>query len=126
MLPLCLSKETFEELTLLVEVFDRVGVVGAWTIHEFVEVVRQSLMGLLDCAIGHGDQWGAVRPTSILFIFLAPLRGGALVRVHAFGFDLVLASAQDRSDHLLAGGVVGGYVKQVAGGMGFQAAKPLD
>ena len=31
----------FEELALLVEVFDGVGMVGAWTIHEFVEVVRQ-------------------------------------------------------------------------------------
>ena len=35
-----LSEETFEELTVLVEVFDGVGVVGARTIHEFVEVVR--------------------------------------------------------------------------------------
>ena len=67
-----LSEKTFEELTLLVEVFDRVGVVGAWTIHEFVEVVRQSLMGLFDRAIGRGDQRGVVRPTSILFHFSCP------------------------------------------------------
>ena len=53
--PAGLSEETFEELTLLVGVFDRVGVVGAWSIHEFVEVVRQSLMGLLNYVIGHGD-----------------------------------------------------------------------
>ena len=37
----------FEELTFLVEVFDGVGVVGARAIHELVEVVRQSLLGLL-------------------------------------------------------------------------------
>ena len=34
----------FEELTVLVEVFDGVGVVGAWAIHELVEVVRQVLL----------------------------------------------------------------------------------
>ena len=38
--PTGLSQETFEELIVLVEVFDGVGVVGAWAIHEFVEVVR--------------------------------------------------------------------------------------
>ena len=50
-----LSEEVFEELAFLVEVLDGVGVVGACTVHEFVEVVRQSLLGLLGCAIGHGD-----------------------------------------------------------------------
>ena len=30
----------FEKLTVLIEVFDGVGVVGARTVHEFVEVVR--------------------------------------------------------------------------------------
>ena len=45
--PADLSQETFEELTFLIEVFDGVGVVGAWAIHELVEVVRQSLLGLL-------------------------------------------------------------------------------
>ena len=41
--PTGLSEKTFEELAVLVEVFDGVGVVGAWAIHEFVEVVRQAL-----------------------------------------------------------------------------------
>ena len=45
----------FEELAILVEVFDRVGMVGAWAIHEFVEVVRQPLLGLFARAISHGD-----------------------------------------------------------------------
>ena len=45
--PAGLSQETFEELAVLVEVFDGVGVVGAWAIHELVEVVRQALLGLL-------------------------------------------------------------------------------
>ena len=34
--PAGLSEETFEELVVLVEVFDGVGVVGAWAIHELV------------------------------------------------------------------------------------------
>ena len=53
--PSSLSEETFEELIVLVEVFDRVGVVGAQAIHEFVEVVRQALLGLLACAVSYGD-----------------------------------------------------------------------
>jgi len=38
--PAGLSQEMFEELIVLVEVFDGVGVVGARAIHELVEVVR--------------------------------------------------------------------------------------
>ena len=38
--PIGLSQKALEELVVLVEVFDGVGVVGAWAIHELVEVVR--------------------------------------------------------------------------------------
>ena len=76
-------------------------------------------MGLLGRAIYRGDQHGAVQPALIFFVFLAPLHGGAFVRVHALGFDLVLAFVEDRSDRLLARGVVGGNVEQIAGGTGF-------
>ena len=58
--PTGLSEEMFEELTVLVEVFYGVGVVGAWTVHEFVEVVRQPLLGLLARAISRGDHRGVV------------------------------------------------------------------
>ena len=44
--PAGLSQEMLEELVVLVEVLDRVGVIGAWTLHELVEVVR---LALLDC-----------------------------------------------------------------------------
>ena len=74
-----LSEEMFEELALLVEVFDRIGMIGAWTIHEFVEVVRQSLLGLLGCAISCGDQRGVVRPAPIIPVLFAPLSGGAFI-----------------------------------------------
>ena len=53
--PAGLSQEMFEELAVLVEVFDGVGVVGAWAIHELVEVVGQVLLGLLARAISCGD-----------------------------------------------------------------------
>ena len=53
--PIGLSKEMFEELAVFVEVFDGVGMVGAWAIHELVEVVRQALLGLLVRAISYGD-----------------------------------------------------------------------
>ena len=76
--PTGLSEETFEELAVLVEVFDGVGVVGARAIHELVKVVRQALLGLLARAVSCGDQRGAVRSALVLFVLLAPLRGGAL------------------------------------------------
>ena len=108
-----------EELALLVEVFDGVGMVGAWTIHEFIEVVRQSLLGLPGCAISRGDQCGVVRPAPILLVLLAPLSGGAFVRIHALRLAFVLASAEDCPDRLLARGVVGGDVEQITGRAGF-------
>ena len=46
--------------------------------------------------------------------------------VRALGLAFVPASVEDRSDRLLAGGVVSGDVKQVTGGTGLQAAKLVD
>ena len=46
--------------------------------------------------------------------------------VCTLSLDFVLASAKDRSDRLLARGVVSGDVEQVAGGTGLQAAKLVD
>ena len=42
------------------------------------------------------------------------------------GFDLVPTSAEDRSDRLLARGVVGGDVEQVESSLGLQAGKLVD
>ena len=106
----------FEELTVLLEVFDGVGMVGARAIHELVEVVKQAMLGLLPCTINCGDQCGVGRLASTLFVLLAPLRGGALVLVLALGLALVPASVEDRSDCLLTGGMVHGDVEQVSGG----------
>ena len=50
--------------------FDGVGVVGAWAIHEFVEVVRQALLGLLAHAVSCGNQCGVVRSALVLLFFL--------------------------------------------------------
>ena len=108
----------FEELVVLVEVFDGVGMVRAWAIHEHVEVVREALLGLLAHAISCGDQCGVGRSALILFVLLAPLRGGARVLVLALGLAFVPASVKDRSDCLLVGGVVCGDVEQVVGGTG--------
>ena len=42
------------------------------------------------------------------------------------GLAFASASVEDHSDYLLARGVVGGDIKQITGGMGFQAAKFVD
>ena len=46
--------------------------------------------------------------------------------VLALGLAFVLASVEDRFDHLLVRGVVHGDVEQVVGGMGLQTAELLD
>ena len=116
--PAGISEETFEELAVLVEVFDGVGVVGVQTVHEFVEVVRQALLGLLARAVSCGNQHGVVRSASVLFVLLAPLCEGALVLVRALGLAFVPVPVEDRSDRFLAEGMVSGDVEQVTGGTG--------
>ena len=100
--------------------------VGAWTLHEPVEVVGLALLGLLARAIGHSDQSGVVQSAPILLVLFAPLCGGALVLVLMLGLALVLASAKYHSDCLLTGVMVHGDVEQVAGGTGLQTAKLVD
>ena len=124
--PAGLSQETFEELIVLVDVLDGVGMVGAWAIYELVEVVRQALLGLFAHATSYGDQRGVVQSAPVLFVLIAPLRGGALVLVLTLGLAFVLAFVEDRSDRLLAEGVVRGDVEQVVGGTRIQTAKIVD
>ena len=119
-------QKALEEFTVLVEVLDGVGMVGAGAIHELVEVVRQALLGLLARSIGRGDQRGVCRSAMILLVLFVPLHGGALVLVLMLVLALVPASIEDHSDHVLARGVVHGDVEQVVGGMGLQATKLVD
>ena len=42
-----LSQKALEEFAVLVEVLDGVGMVGAWALHELVEVVGLALLGCL-------------------------------------------------------------------------------
>ena len=97
---------------------DGVDVVGAWAIHELVEVVRLALLGLFAHAISYGDQHGVGQLAPILLVLFAPLRGGALILVLALGLAFVSASIEDRSDRLLTRGVVHGDDELVTGGMG--------
>ena len=94
--------------------------------HEFVEVVRQTLLGLLACAVSCGDQCGVIRSVPVLFVLLAPLCGGALVLVCVLGRAFVPAPIEDRSNRFLAGGVVSGDIEQVMGGTGLHATKLVD
>ena len=121
-----MSQKALEELAVLVEVFDGVSVVGARAIHELVEVVRQALLGLLARTIGRDDQSEVGRSTPILLVLLAPLHGGALVLVLVLGLALVPASVEDRSDRLLAGGMVRGDVEQVVGGTRLHTTELVD
>ena len=116
----------FKKLAVLVEIFDGIGVVGAWTLHELVEVVGLALLGLLAHAVDCGDQSLVGRSTSTLLVVLALFCGGALTLVLALGHAPVPIAAEDRLDHLLAGGVVRGDVEQVMGGTGLHTAELVD
>ena len=100
--------------------------VGAWALHELVEVVRLALLGLLARTIGHRDQSRVGRSAPILLVLFASLHGGALVLVLVLGLTLVLASTKDHSDRLLAGGMVYGDIEQVASGTGLQTTELVD
>ena len=67
-----LPREALEELAVLVEVFDRVGVVGAQALHVLMEVAQRVLLGLLARVISHGDQRGVGR-SAMIFLFFLPL-----------------------------------------------------
>ena len=85
--------------------------VGAWVLHELVEVVGLALLGLFARAIGSGDQSWVGRSAPILLILLALLCGGALALVLMLGLNLVLTATKDRPDCPLARGVVHGNVE---------------
>ena len=70
---------------------DGIVVVGAWALHELVEVARKVLLGLLARVINRGDQRGVGRSAVISFVLLPPLCGGTLILILALG--LAFASA---------------------------------
>ena len=104
----------------------RVGVVGARTIHEPVEVAGLALLGLLARVIGRSDQRRVGQSALILLVLFAPLHGGALVLVLMLGLALVPASTKDHSNRLLTGGVVRGDIKQVTSDTGLQTTELVD
>ena len=119
-------QEALEELVVLIEVFDGIGVVGAWTLHELAEVVGLALLGLLARVVSHGNQSGVGWSALILLVLLALLCGGALALVLVLALALVLTAAKDYPDYLLVRGMVRGDVEQFMGGTGLQTAKLVD
>ena len=69
-------------------------VVGAWTLHELMEVARGALLGWRARMISRGDQRGVGRLTAILSILFSPLSGGALVLILALGLSFAVASVE--------------------------------
>ena len=65
-----LPQEALQELTVLVEVFDGIGMVGAWTLHELVEVVGLALLGLLAHSVAHSNQNWVARSAPVLLVLL--------------------------------------------------------
>ena len=74
--------------------FDGLGVVGAWVLHELIEVIRKVLLGLLVRVISRGDQRRVSRSATIFFVLFAPLRGGALLLILVLGLAFALATVE--------------------------------
>ena len=94
--PASLPQQALEELAVLVEMVDRIVVVGARVIHELVEVSRLVLLGLRAQVIGRGDRRGVSRSAAILSVLFSPLCGGVLVLILALGLTFVVASVGAR------------------------------
>jgi len=90
-----------EEIVVLVEVFDRVGVIGARALHELMELAWRVMLGLLARVINRGDQRGVGRSTTIFSVLLPLLRGGALVLILVLGLALAPASVGVRWERRL-------------------------
>ena len=90
--PDSLPQKTFEELAVLVEVFDVVVMVGARALHELVEVAQRVLPGLRACLISRVDQRRVGRSAVTLSVLFPPLRGGALILIPVLGLALAPAS----------------------------------
>jgi len=73
---------------------DGIVVVGAWALHEIVEVARRVLLGLHARVIGHGDRREVSRLAVIIYVLFLPLRGGALVLILVPGLTFVVAPVE--------------------------------
>ena len=90
--PTGLKQKPLEELAVLVEVFDRVVMVGAWALHEPMEVARRVLLGLCARVISRGDQRGVGRSAAIFSVLFPLLHGGALILILELGLAFASAS----------------------------------
>ena len=72
--------------------FTGVVVIGAWALHELVEVAGGALLGRRARMISHGDQRGVGWSAAIFFVLFPLLRGGALVLILALGLAFASAS----------------------------------
>ena len=68
--------------------------IGAWALHELMEVAQGVLLGLHARVISHGDQRFVGRSAAILSILFSPLCGGALILILALGLALAPASVR--------------------------------
>ena len=66
--------------------------VGAWALHELMEVAGRALLGLRARMISRGDQRGVGLSAVILSVLFPPLHGGALVLIWALGLAFAPAS----------------------------------
>ena len=92
---------------------DGEGMVRAWPFEQLLEVVQGTLSGLLTpLAVDDGHE---LVLTPLLVLLLVGTVGGAFASI-LVPFCLALEVVEDRSDRLLARGIVGGDVEEFLGG----------
>ena len=91
----------------------REGVVWAWPLEHFLEVVWSALRGLLTTSVVSGGHERALAP--LLFLFLSGTIGGAFAGV-LVPSRIAFEAVKDRSDCFFARGMAGGDVQEFLGG----------
>ena len=83
--------------------FYGVVVVGAWALHELVEVAGRALLGLRARMISRGDQRRVGWSAAILSVLFPPLHGGAFVLIPTLSLALASASVGAQRERRLLG-----------------------
>jgi len=115
-----LVRQTHHEVTILELVLHWIAVVSARLLQQLLEVVGSDRPLLFP--VGRRDLVGR-GPLPVSSVFLPFPSGGAFVGVFSLGRRGGLLLGEDRPDRLLAGGVVGCDVQELAGGAWFLASK---
>ena len=106
----CSAEEALHHIAIFELVAHRIAMVGAWLVQELVEVVVSQRTLVL--ALGHRDLAGGGRSVVLLVLPILAARGRP-VAVMPLCLCRMPVALEDGPDRHLAGGVIGGDLKEL-------------